>query len=74
MQNSSSSVQPRQQSPPRCIGYPDHAPFTETLALMARPLCSEIEDRTYHLSPKATTLDEATPSSVQCSEAHSSSR
>ena len=44
MQNSSSSVQPRQQSLPQCIEYPDHAPFTETLALMARPLCSEMKD------------------------------
>ena len=37
---------------------------------MARPLCSGMEDQTYGLLPKATTLDEATPSSVQCSEAH----
>ena len=48
-------------------------PFTETLASIARPLCSGTEDQTYSLLPKATTPDEATPSSVQCSEAHSSS-
>ena len=74
MQNSSSGVQPRWQSLPRHIGYPNHTPFTETLTLMARPLCSGMEDQIYGLSPKATTLDEATPSSVQHSEAHSSSR
>ena len=49
-------------------------PFTETLALMARPLCSGTENQTYGLSPKATILDEATSSSVQCSKAHSGSR
>ena len=73
MQNSSSSVQPRRQSLPQCIGYPNHMPFTETLTSMARPLCSGTEDRTYGLSPKATIPDEATPSSVQRSEAHSGS-
>ena len=39
---------------------------------MARPLCSGTADQTYSLLSKATTPDEATPSSVQCSEAHSS--
>ena len=72
MQNSSSSVQPRRQSLPQCIRYPNHVPFAETLASTAQPLCSGMEDWTYRLSP--TTLDEATPSSVQCREAHSGSR
>ena len=48
-------------------------PFAETLTLMARPLCSGMEDQTYSLLPKATTPDKATLSSVQHSEAHSSS-
>ena len=48
-------------------------PFAETLASMAWPLCSGTEDQTYRLSPKAATPDEATPSSVQHSKAHSGS-
>ena len=73
-QNSSSGVQPRWQSLPWCIRYLNHMPFTETLASMAWPLCSGTKDRTYGLSPKATTPDEATLSSVQHSEAYSGSR
>ena len=46
-------------------------PFAETLTPMAWPLCSGTEDRTYGLSPKAATLDEATPPSVQHSKAYS---
>ena len=72
--NSSSSVQTQWQSLPWRIGYLDYVPLTETLALMAWPLCSGMADRTYGLLLKAATLDEATPSSVQCSEAYSSSR
>ena len=48
-------------------------PFTETLAWMAWPLYSRIVDWTYDLLLKAATLDEATPSSIQHSEAYSSS-
>jgi len=44
--------------------------FAETLALMAWPLCSGKIDRTYGLLLKTVILDEATPSSVQCSEAY----
>ena len=73
MQNSSSSVQPWQQSLPRHIRYLDYAPFTKTLTPMAWPLCSGTEDQTYGLLPKAATLDEATPPSVQCSKAYSGS-
>ena len=39
-------------------------PFAETLTPTAWPLYSGTKDRTYGLSPKATTLDEATLSSV----------
>jgi len=46
-------------------------PLTETLALMTWPLCSGMADWTYGLLLKAATLDEATPSSIQRSEAHS---
>ena len=49
-------------------------PLTETLTPTAWPLCSGTEDWTYGLSPKAATLDEATPPSVQHSKAYSSSR
>ena len=70
MQNSGSSVQPWRQSLPRHIGYLDYTPFAETLALMAWPLCSGTKDQTYGLWPKAATLDEATPSSVQRSKAY----
>ena len=62
--NSSSGVQTWWQSLPWCIGYPDYMPFTETLTLTAWPLCSGTVDQTYGLLLKATTLDEATPSSV----------
>jgi len=48
-------------------------PFTETLTSMAWPLCSGTADQTYDLLLKAATLDEATPSSIQCSEAYSGS-
>ena len=48
-------------------------PLTETLIPMAWPLCSRMADWTYGLLLKAATLDEATLSSVQCSEAHSGS-
>ena len=48
--------------------------LTETLAPTAWPFCSRTADWTYGLSLKAATLDEATPSSVQCSKAHSGSR
>jgi len=40
---------------------------------MAWPLCSGTVDWTYGLSLKAAIPDEATPSSVQCSEAYSGS-
>ena len=73
MKNSSSGVQTQQQSLPRCIRYLDYAPFVETLTSTTGPLCSGKTDRTYSLLLKAATLDEATPSGVQCSEAHSSS-
>ena len=63
-QNSGSSIQPWQQSLPQCIGYPDHASFTETLTSTAWPLCSGVQDWTYGLPPKAATQDKATPSSV----------
>jgi len=74
MKNSGSGVQPWQQSLPWHVGYLDYMPFTETLTLMAWPLCSGTADRTYSLSLKAATLDKATPSSVQCSKAYSGSR
>ena len=48
-------------------------PFTETLASMTGPFCSRKTDRTHGLSLKAAIPDEATSSSVQHSEAHSSS-
>ena len=38
---------------------------------MTWPFCSGTADRTYGLLLKTATLDEATPSSVQCSEAYS---
>jgi len=41
---------------------------------MAWPFCSRTADWTYGLLLKAATLDEATPSSVQRSKAHFSSR
>ena len=71
MQNSSSGVQPRRQSLSRRIGYLN-VPFAETLALTAQPLCGGTENWTYDLLPKATTLDKATPSSIQRGEAYSS--
>ena len=49
-------------------------PLTETLTPTTWHLCSGMADQTYGLSLKAVTLDKATPSSVQCSEAYSSSR
>jgi len=49
-------------------------PLTETLTSTAWPLCSRTADWIYGLLLKAATPDEATPSSVQCSEAYSSSR
>ena len=49
-------------------------PLTGTLAPMTWPFCSGTADRTYGLSLKTATLDEATPSSVQRSEAYSSPR
>ena len=63
----------QRQSLPRRIGHPDYAPFAETLASTTGPLCSGKTDRTHGLSLKAATPDEATPFSVQCSEAHSGS-
>ena len=69
--NSGSSVQTWRQSLPRRIGYPHYMPLAETLAPTAWPLCSGTADRTYGLSLKTTTRDEATPSSVQRSEAYS---
>ena len=62
--NSSFGVQPGWQSLPQRIGYLNHAPFAETLTLTAWPLCCGTEDQTYGLWSKATTLDEATLSSV----------
>ena len=55
------------------VRYLDYIPLIETLASIAWPLYSGTADRTYGLSLKAATLDEATPSSVQRSEAYSSS-
>ena len=49
-------------------------PLTETLALTTWPFYSGMADWTYGLSLKTATLDEATPSSVQHSEAYSSPR
>ena len=49
-------------------------PLTETLALTTWPFCSRTVDQTYSLSLKTTTLNKATPSSVQRSEAYSSPR
>ena len=72
--NSGSSVQTQRQSLPWRIGHLDYTPLTETLASIAWPFCSRTADQTYGLSLKAATLDEATPSSVQRSKAHSSSR
>ena len=54
------------------IGHLDYMPLTKTLALMAWPLCSGTVDRTYGLSLKAVTPDEATPFGVQYDEAYSS--
>ena len=72
--NSGSSIQTWQQSLPGRIGHPDYVLFAETLASMAWPLCSGKTDRTYGLLLKTATPDEATPPSVQRSEAYSSSR
>ena len=69
--NSGSGVPTGWQGLPWCIGYLHYAPLTETLAPTAWPFCSRTVDQTYGLSLKAATLDEATPSSVQCSKAHS---
>jgi len=69
----SSGIQPWRQSFPQHIGYPDYVPFAETLALTAWPLCNRTIDQTHSLLLKAATLDEATPSSVQCSKAYSGS-
>jgi len=74
MKNSGSSVQTWRQSLPGCIGHLHYVPFTETLTSTAGPLCSRKTDRTYGLLLKAATLDEATLSGVQCSEAYSGSR
>ena len=49
------------------------APFAETLTSTTQPLHSGKTDRTYGLLLKTATLDEATPLSVQRSEAHSGS-
>ena len=73
MKNSGSSVQTQRQSLPQCIEHPDYAPFAETLASITGPLYSGKTDRTYGLSLKTATPDEATPSSVQHSEAYSGS-
>jgi len=72
MKNSSSSVQTQWQSLSWCIGYPNYVPLIETLALTAWPLCSGMADWTYDLLLKAATLDKATLSGVQHSEAYSS--
>ena len=47
-------------------------PLIETLAPTTWPFCSGTADWTYGLSLKTATLDEATPSSIQRSEAYSS--
>ena len=47
-------------------------PLTETLAPTTWPFCSGTVDQTYGLPLKTATLDEATLSSVQHSEAYSS--
>ena len=64
IQNSGSGIQPWRQSLPRRIRYLNYVSFTETLTLMAWPLCSGVQNQTYGLPPKAATQDEATPSSV----------
>ena len=62
--NSGAGVQPWRQGLPRRIRHPDYAPFAETLISMTWPLHSGKTDRTYSLSLKTATLDEATPPSV----------
>ena len=56
------------------VGYPDYMPLIETLAPTTWPFCSGTVDWTYSLLLKTATLDEATPSSVQRSEAYSGPR